>query len=175
MIDAYLAYIRDIRRYSPRTQAIYGDVLAGFSRFCEGEVVASLTPSMLRRYEADCINRGLKPRTVHQHMSVISGFCRFLMQKGVLKSNPARSVKRPKMEKRLPEFYQEKSMNAYFAATDHWAGEDELEILRSYGPAPKDKTAVALYRARLRRVVISLLLGSGRPRGGVEKAIKTKG
>ena len=131
MIDAYLTYIRDIRRYSPRTQAIYGDVLADFSRFCEGEVVASLTPSMLRRYEADCMGRGLKPRTVHQHMSVLSGFCRFLMQKGVLKSNPARSVKRPKMEKRLPEFYQEKSMDAYFAATNHWAGEDELEILRA--------------------------------------------
>ena len=161
MIDAYLAYIRDIRRYSPRTQAIYGDVLADFSRFCEGEVVASMTPSMLRRYEADCINRGLKPRTVHQHMSVLSGFCRFLMQKGVLKSNPARGVKRPKMEKRLPEFYQEKSMDEYFKATDHWAGEDELEILRSYGPAPTDKTAVELYRARLRRLIVSLLFGTG--------------
>ena len=119
MIDAYLAYIRDIRRYSPRTQAIYGEVLADFSRFSEGEVVASLTPSMLRRYEADCINRGLKPRTVHQHMSVISGFCRFLMQKG------------------------------------------ELGILLSYGPAPSDKTAVEIYRARLRRLIISLLFGTG--------------
>ena len=65
------------------------------------------------------------------------------------------------MEKRLPEFYQEKSMDAYFAATEHWAGEDELEILRSYGPAPEDKTAVAIYRARLRRLIISLLYGTG--------------
>ena len=51
MIDAYLTYIRDIRRYSPRTQDIYRDVLADFSRFCEGDVVASLTPSLLRRYQ----------------------------------------------------------------------------------------------------------------------------
>ena len=49
MIDAYLTYIRDIRRYSPRTQDIYRDVLEDFARFSEGEVVASLTPSMLRR------------------------------------------------------------------------------------------------------------------------------
>ena len=161
MIDAYLAYIRDIRRYSPRTQAIYRDVLDDFARFSEGKVVESLVPSMLRRYEADCINRGMKPRTVHQHMSVLSGFCRFLMQKGVLKSNPARGVKRPKMEKRLPEYYQEKSMDEYFAATEHWAGEDELEILLSYGQAPSDKTAVAIYRARLRRLIISLLFGTG--------------
>ena len=161
MVDSYITYIRDIRRYSPRTQDIYRDVLEDFARFSEGEVVASLTPSMLRRYEADCIGRGMKPRTVHQHMSVLSGFCRFLIQKGALKSNPARTVKRPKMEKRLPEYYQEKSMEAYFAATEHWAGEDELEILRSYGPAPKDRTAVTIYRNRLRRLIVSLLHGTG--------------
>ena len=161
MIDAFITYIRDIRRYSPRTQDIYRDVLEDFSRFCEGEVVASLTPSMLRRYEADCMGRDMKPRTVHQHMSVLSSFCRFLMQKGVLKSNPARSVKRPKMEKRLPEFYQEKSLEAYFEATEHAAGEDELEILRSYGPGPTDKAAVELYRRRLRRLIVSLLFGTG--------------
>lgn len=161
MIDAFITYIRDIRRYSPRTQDIYRDVLEDFTRFSEGEVVASLTPSMLRRYEADCINRGMKPRTVHQHMSVLSGFCRFLMMKGALKSNPARNVKRPKMEKRLPEYYQEKSMDRYFEATDHWAGEDELEILLSYGPAPQDRTAIDIYRHRLRRLIISLLYGTG--------------
>ncbi len=161
MIDAYLTYIRDIRRYSPRTQAIYRDVLTDFAQFCEGKVEESLVPTMLRRYEADLMGRGMKPRTVHQHMSVLSGFCRFLMGKGVLQANPARSVKRPKMEKRLPEYYQVRSMDDYFAATEHWAGEDELEILRSYGPAPTDKSAVEIYRHRLRRLIISLLYGTG--------------
>ena len=161
MIDAYLTYICDIRRYSPRTQAIYRDVLADFAQFCEGKVVESLVPTMLRRYEADLMGRGMKPRTVHQHLSVLSGFCRFLMGKGVLRSNPARSVKRPKMEKRLPEYYQVRSMDDYFAATEHWAGEDELEILRSYGPAPTDKSAVEIYRHRLRRLIISLLYDTG--------------
>jgi integrase/recombinase XerC len=161
MIDAYITYIRDIRRYSPRTQAIYRDVLADFAQFCEGKVVESLVSTMLRRYEADLMGRGMKPRTVHQHMSVLSGFCRFLMGKGVLQANPARSVKRPKMEKRLPEYYQVRSMDDYFAATEHWAGEDELEILRSYGPAPTDKSAVEIYRHRLRRLIISLLYGTG--------------
>jgi integrase/recombinase XerC len=161
MTDAYLTYIRDIRRYSPRTQDIYRDVLEDFARFCEGEVVASLTPSMLRRYEADLMGRGMKPRTVHQHVSVLSGFCRFLMQKGVLKANPARSLKRPKMEKRLPEYCQERSMEAYFNATEHCAGEDELMILQGFGPEPASKTAVDLYRNRLRRLIISLLYGTG--------------
>ncbi|MBQ9192216.1 MAG: tyrosine-type recombinase/integrase [Bacteroidales bacterium] len=161
MTEEFITYLRDIRRYSPRTQDIYRDVLDDFARFCDGKVEESLVPSLLRRYEADLINRGEKARTVHQHMSVLSGYCRFLMQKGVLQSNPARTVKRPKMEKRLPEYYQVRSMDAYFAATDHWAGEDELEILRSFGPAPTDKTAVEIYRHRLRRLIISLLYGAG--------------
>ena len=161
MIDGYIAYIRDIRRYSPRTQDIYREVLEDFSRFSEGKVVESLVPSMLRRYEADLVGRGMKPRTVHQHMSVLSGFCRFLMQKGVLSANPARTVKRPKLEKRLPEYYRTGSMEAYFQATDHWAGEDELRILEGYGPKPSSKTAVELYRNRLRRLIISLLYDCG--------------
>ena len=161
MIDGYIAYIRDIRRYSPRTQDIYREVLEDFSRFSEGKVVESLVPSMLRRYEADLVGRGMKPRTVHQHMSVLSGFCRFLMQKGVLSANPARTVKRPKLEKRLPEYYRTGSMEAYFQATDHWAGEDELRILEGYGPKPSSKTAVELYRNRLRRLIVSLLYDCG--------------
>lgn len=161
MIDAYITHIRDIRRFSPRTQAIYRDVLEDFARFSEGKVVESLVPTMLRRYEADLMERGMKPRTVHQHMSVLSGFCRFLMQKGVLQSNPARNVKRPKMEKRLPEYYQVRSMDAYLDATEHWAGEDELEILRSYGPLPPDKSAVEIYRHRLHRLIINLLYCTG--------------
>ena len=161
MIDAFIAYIRDIRRYSPRTQDIYREVLGSFSAFCGGEVTASLTPSMLRRYEADLMGRGMKPRTVHQHMSVLSSFCRFLMGKGVLDANPARAVKRPKMEKRLPEYYEVRSMDAYLAATEHWAGEDELGILRSYGSGTRDKTAVGLYRHRLHRLIVSLLYGTG--------------
>ena len=161
MTDAFIAYIRDIRRYSPRTQDIYRDVLEDFARFSDGKVVESLVPSMLRRYEADLMGRGMKPRTVHQHMSVLSSFCRFLMGQGVLDSNPARAVKRPKMEKRLPEYYETRSMDAYLAATAHWAGEDELEILRSYGPGTRDKTAVELYRRRLHRLVISILYDTG--------------
>ena len=52
-------------------------------------------------------------------------------------------------------------MADYFAETAHWAGEDELQILLSYGPAPKDETAVALYRHRLHRLIISLLYDTG--------------
>ena len=169
MIDKYITYIRDVRRYSPRTQALYADALADFAQWAgvPGEAghdgMAGLTghliPSRLREYEAHLMERGLKPRTVHLHMSALSGYCNFLIKEGALKANPVRGIKRPKMEKRLPEYYTEKSMEEYLAASAHAAGEEELAILQSLKPG--DKLASELYNRRLRRLIISLLYATG--------------
>ena len=105
MIDRYIAYIRDVRRYSPRTQELYADALHRFAEWCGMEM--DLIPSRIREYEGQLIEEGMKPRTVHLHMSALSGYCAFLMKEGVLTANPVRGVKRPKMEKRLPEYFTE--------------------------------------------------------------------
>lgn len=157
MIDKYIAYIRDVRRYSPRTQTLYADALNDFSEWCVDTM--DLIPSRLREYEAHLMERGLKPRTVHLHMSALSGYCNYLIKEGVLKANPVRGIKRPKMEKRLPEYYTEKSMEEYLAASAHAAGEEELAILLSLKPG--DKLASELYNRRLRRLIISLLYATG--------------
>ena len=172
MIDKYVAYIRDVRRYSPRTQALYRDALEDFRSFVAGapqddschserseESAADLIPSRIREYEAHLIEKGLKPRTVHLQMSALSGYCNYLIKEGVLKSNPVRTVRRPKMEKRLPEYYTEKSMAEYLEASAHAAGEEELEILKSLHPG--DKLAKELYNRRLRRLIVSLLYATG--------------
>ena len=164
MINQYIAYIRDVRRYSPRTQTLYADALNDFALWAGDSstslgMTENLIPSRLREYEAHLIERGLKPRTVHLHMSALSGYCNYLIKEGVLKANPVRGIKRPKMEKRLPEYYTEKSMEEYLAASAHAAGEEELEILLSLKPG--DKLASELYNRRLRRLIISLLYATG--------------
>ena len=164
MVDKYIAYIRDVRRYSSRTQELYELALKDFESFCHSErseesVEDNLIASRLREYEAHLIERCLKPRTVHLHMSALSGYCNFLIKAGVLKSNPVRGIKRPKMEKRLPEYYTEKSMEEYLAASAHAAGEEELAVLQSLKPG--EKLASELYNRRLRRLIISLLYSTG--------------
>ena len=168
-IESYISYLRDVRRYSPRTQTLYEEALKDFALWAEtpgqagGDVMADLIghliPSRIREYEAYLIERGLKPRTVHLHLSALSGYCNYLIKEGKLKSNPVRTVKRPKMEKRLPEYYTEKSMEEYLAASAHAAGEEELDILKSLKPG--DKLASELYNRRLRRLIISLLYATG--------------
>ena len=162
MIDKYITYLRDVRRYSPRTQALYREALEDFAEWAGGAdevVVDHLIPSRIREYEAHLIDKGFKARTVHLHMSALSGLCNFLVKSGELQSNPVRTVRRPKMEKRLPEYYTEKALESYLEATRADAGQDTLDLLLRLGPA--DKTAVELYRRRLRRLIISLLYGTG--------------
>ena len=84
LIEKYLAYIRNIRRYSETTVRNYADVL---EKYCElihhGEnvsdkdLVASLNVSEIRSYEVRVLEKGLTPRTVNLHLSALSGFCRF--------------------------------------------------------------------------------------------------
>lgn len=157
MIDRYIAYIRDVRRYSERTQILYRGALENFERWAGGDAVSNLIPSRLREYEGHLIEEGISPRTVHLHMSALSGFCNFLMKEGVITSNPARSVRRPKMGKRLPEYVTDNSLEAYFADTAHAASEDELMLLAS----ASDKLFTELYRRRLRRLIILLLYTTG--------------
>lgn len=155
--DAYIAYLRDVRRYSVRTQTLYRNVLEDFAAFCQGEEL--LIPSKIREYEAHLIESGKSPRTVHLHLSALSGYCHYLMKQGVLASNPVRSIRRPKMEKRLPEYYTEASMDAYLQDSAYAASEEDLSLL--LGSDPSSKFAKTLYNRRLRRLVVSLLYASG--------------
>ena len=157
MIDRYIAYIRDVRRYSPRTQELYADALHRFEQWAGMEM--DLIPSRIREYEGQLIEEGMKPRTVHLHMSALSGYCAFLMKEGVLTANPVRGIKRPKMEKRLPEYFTEGALEGYLEQSEHGASEDELSLLE--GLEPGSKLAKELYNRRLRRLIVSTLYACG--------------
>ena len=152
LTEKYMAYVSTVRRYSPRTRAVYADSLERFCDFAEartdGDIVASLIPNMIRGYEVSLVGKGLNARTVNLHISVLSGFCSYLLKEGILKSNPVRLVKRPRMEKRLPSFFRQEDMDRYFAGTEVYAGE------------PPD-TDAASYRRRLGRAIVSTLYNTG--------------
>ena len=169
MIDKYIAYIRDVRRYSPRTQVLYEEALKDFAGWAQmpgqaghdgmADLTGHLIPSRIREYEAHLMERGLQPRTVHLHLSALSGYCNFLMKEGLLKGNPVRGVKRPKTGRRLPEFFTDNALEAYLADTAHAAGEEELQLLLSLSPA--EPLSRELYERRLHRLIVSLLYGTG--------------
>lgn len=166
--DDYIEYVRTARRYSPRTQAIYRDVLERFRVFAlDGEapeddraLLNALTPTVIRNYEVFLLDeKKLDPRSVNLHLSVLSGFCKYLIHRGLIPSNPVRLISRPKTSKRLPEFYREDAMRTYFQDTEHYADKEALEQLLALPPS--DPTAIDMYERRLRRLIVSILYDTG--------------
>ena len=155
-IDEFIKYIGGVRRDSPRTLEIYKEILEEFEAFADGD----LTHNGIRNYEVHLLDtKGESARTVGLHLSVLSSYCKFLMKKGDLESNPVRLVHRPKEEKRLPVFYREDAMKEYFSHSECNADREALEFLQSL-PAG-DTTAKDLYERRLRRLIVSALYNTG--------------
>ena len=159
-VKKYLSYVSGVKRYSSRTQAVYREILEQFGAFAAPEdIVSSLNTSVLRSYEVWLMDeKGVGARTVGLHLSVLSGFCRWLVAQGAMDTNPVRTLPRPKVEKRLPVFYREESMDEYFEKTALYGSD---EVLTLFTGKPGDKGDIQLYTRMLQRLIISLLYGTG--------------
>ena len=164
-IAKYIAYIRDIRRYSSRTVNIYTDALKNYLRLIHKSesvddtvLIASLNRSEIRQYEVALMEEGLSARTVGLHLSALSSFCRYLMKEGQLKSNPVRLVTKPKEDKRLPVYFRKQAMEEYF---NRISEQDDLQDLETFKAGWDTESGQELFEKRLSRLIISLLYDLG--------------
>ena len=114
-LQLFIKYLREQKRFSERTVAIYTQVLTSFFLFAEfpngGEGSEEVTSPIVRGYVSRMMEEGRNPRTVQLHLSSISGYYRFLMKQGLCNSNPAALMTRPKAERSIPDFYDRESIN----------------------------------------------------------------
>lgn len=168
LIDRYVAYIKDVRRYSPRTVQIYRAALDDFALWLASDdveldddrLVASLVPSLIRGHEVHLLESDppKSARTVSLHLSALSGFCRFLIREGKLNSNPVYSVPKPKFEKRLPQFFKKDAVEEYFGKTLYYIDEDSMNELAT---CTEPRRIKELYERILARTIISVLYSLG--------------
>lgn len=162
LIDNYIEYIDAVRHYSRRTQEIYGGVLRGFAAHVaahdDDELADSLTRDIIRGYVVALLGDGSKAKvsTVDLHLSVLSGFCRYLSREGVIAVNPVKAVKRPKKEKRVPVFYASDEMMRYLKDTEPYVSEDAAELV-----CGDDAVSAGIWRRRRDRLVVSILYMAG--------------
>ena len=166
IIEQFLDYIRSVRRYSERTADIYESVLKDFCNDREvpdnaaiNDLICVLNPSQIRTYEVNLLDdRQLSTKTVNLHMSVLSRFCDYLIKQNHIDSNPVSLISRPKLQKRLPEFYKAESLSEYFMRTQVDASEDALEV---FVKDPHSEIGKKYYLLRLSRLIINILYTSG--------------
>ena len=167
IVEGYIIYVRDVKRYSERTVCIYSDVLhkfveyvsKGSDNFADEDLVKALNISEIRSYEVYLMEKcKLIPRTVNLHLSALSGFCRYLIKEGLMNSNPVKLVPKPKAEKRLPSFYKKDSMAEYFTNTEHYASQKEMS---GFFDSPFTKSGKDAYERLLARLIVSSLYSLG--------------
>jgi integrase/recombinase XerC len=167
IIDSYLTYVRVVRRYSDRTVSIYDGVLSDYLAYVSRQTPISsdeqfaqtFNVSELRSYVAHMLDdkNPKSSRTVNLHLSALSGFCRYLMQQGLLKSNPVKLVTKPKTEKRIPQFYRKDAMEEYFSLSQHYLEEEYHAFLEESHTNSGRKT----YSGIIERVIVSTLYSLG--------------
>lgn len=170
LIEEYVSYLSTQKRYSVRTVSTYSTVLEQFVRFtCNNEtetyhvadaendvLISAMNAPHVRNYQVYLLEKMKDdPRTVNLHLSVLSGFSKYLIRKGAIKANPVSLVVRPKQNKRLPVFYKQDSMDKYLSMDNVLSRRDfELEL-------STEKERRDTYALCLGRIIICLLYSTG--------------
>jgi len=106
MIDAYVAYLRDVRRLSPNTIESYARDLAQLGGFAEeaGRPVETLDRKDLESFIRSLMTAGQSPRSVARLVACLRGFYRFVVVEQRLPKNPAEDLRAPRGWASLPKF-----------------------------------------------------------------------
>lgn len=147
-LEDFLRHLSDERQLSPNTVKAYTRDLADLSEFLteylgrEGWGWAEVDRLTLRGFMGWCRRQGLSRRTVARKLSAVRSFFRFLHRDERIPANPARGLRGPKTEKRLPGHLGAPDVAAVFEHAEALAEENTLQATRDL-------------------VILELLYGSG--------------
>jgi integrase/recombinase XerD len=120
MIDAYITYLRDVRRMSPNTVESYARDLGALADYADTRhlPVESLTRRDLESFVRTLMSQGLSPRSVARTVACVRGFYRFLSLERKLEQSPAADLRAPRAWPALPKFLDLEEVDRLLAAPD---------------------------------------------------------
>ena len=150
-IEEFLTYIDRERRLSPHTVDAYRRDLASFSAFMDEHKGSGWRPSDVERLDIRAWLRSLKDAgragsTIRRRLAAVRSLYRFLYGTERAPANPARAVKTPRTDQRLPAWLTQAQTSRLFAGIE--AGGE-------------DGSAADRERAARNRAILELLYSSG--------------
>lgn len=114
-LKRYLAWLRDIKKFSPNTLRAYAIDIRQFLAFLAGR---NLEPdrTSVRDFVAQASLRGGNKATVARKIYAVRSFYGFLVKSGARAHNPLDGIRSPKQEKRIPRVLTEGEMQAFLDA-----------------------------------------------------------
>src|ERR1700744_4116048 len=106
----WLSSLKHERRASPNTPRAYGDDVSRFLGFQRGHLggavsehaLAKLRPADIRAFITARRGEGLGAGGVQRALAAVRSFYKFLAKEGVLENAAARSIRTPRVRRRLP-------------------------------------------------------------------------
>jgi integrase/recombinase XerC len=99
---SYLAYLRDIRKYSPHTISSYHNDLIALSRLFDTMPPGQTTAIQIRKLTNQLHSQQLQPRSIARHLSCWRGFFAWRSNHADADINPVLGIKAPNRSKSLP-------------------------------------------------------------------------
>jgi integrase/recombinase XerD len=120
MIDAYISYLRDVRRMSDNTIESYARDLAQLAAYAEqnGKPIERLDRRDLEAFVRWLMTSGLAPRSVARAVACVRGFFKFTAAEQKLDQNPADDLKSPRAWASLPKFLSLEEVDRLLAQPD---------------------------------------------------------
>lgn len=106
-ITRFLRYMATERNASDLTIKAYREDLFGFAQWVGGEDGAStsvdvLTPSQLRQFQSALQQADYAKSTIARKLASLRSFFKFAMREGTTKTNPAKPLRNPRQNRKLP-------------------------------------------------------------------------
>ncbi|MGD8394488.1 MAG: tyrosine-type recombinase/integrase [Candidatus Eiseniibacteriota bacterium] len=180
LVDEFLTYLSDQRRFSPHTVASYARDLAGFidqtgAHHGREARLDDLTRDAVRDFLRARIRSGPRrgqqyaPRAAARRLAAVRSFCAYLVRRGLLEQNIARDVPSPRVGRTLPRVVPETALLAALESVDDGTPRgmrDRAVLELLYGTGMRLAELVALDDADLHaaRGVVQVLGKGGRER-----------
>ncbi|MBI5365864.1 MAG: tyrosine recombinase XerC [Planctomycetes bacterium] len=142
LMTAFIDHLRWGKNFSPETVRAYSADLRHFAEAMWPKAtppdVTVIDAVIIRRYLALLKSEGFEKSTIARKMACLRSFFKFAQRRGLIAANPAKMVRTPKLERRLPDFLEEKEVETLLSLPDlnSVAGRRDhaiLEVLYSTG------------------------------------------
>jgi site-specific recombinase XerD len=114
-IDGYLAFLREIKKYSPHTVKAYGIDIRQFCQYFETNNLP-VNKNNIRDFMAFTFSQKRNKTTVARKIYAVKSFYGYLVKTGTLKSNPLEGTGTPKLDRKMPQILTENEMLEFLDA-----------------------------------------------------------
>ncbi len=146
---------------SRNTLSAYRSDLEAFSAWLKASP-ATATREQLQAYLAECVSRGIRPRSTARLLSSLRRFYQYLLREGLITDDPTAQIESPKLGRPLPKSLTEEQVEKLLQAPDAETtlglrDRAMLETLYATGLRVSELVGLTLQQANLQAGVVKVI------------------